>query len=199
VPTLLLELRCSHLCCITTLFFPQCRQVFQSVGLDARLRDLWQHVSWSILVEINVARSPLCAFVLLFIALPDMPSCSICLSPQLVQNTPQFRAAEGETPLVLLPGRPPARLSLDAPLSATGAVKDGQKQVRFMAAYCVFLSVCLVQPPTGRTAECHWSGEGRPEAGALRYHNFMLAGFLLRPRFWMVGVCLGPTGGREAG
>ncbi len=97
-------------------------------------------------------RSPLCAFVLLFIALPDLPSPSTFPPPQLVQNTPQFRAAEGETPLVLLPGRPPARLSLDAPLSATGAVKDGQKQVRFTAAYCVFF--CLfVQPVAGCPAK----------------------------------------------
>lgn len=51
------------------------------------------------------------------------------LPGQLVDNTPLFKSAEGEAPLVLLPGRPPSRLPLDQPLVATGAVKPGQKQV----------------------------------------------------------------------
>lgn len=46
-----------------------------------------------------------------------------------MDNTPLFKAAEGEAPLMLLPGRPPSRLPLDQPLVATGAVKPGQKQV----------------------------------------------------------------------
>lgn len=50
-------------------------------------------------------------------------------APQLVANVPVFKQAEGEQPLMLLPGRPPLVLALDQPLSATGAVKDGQKQV----------------------------------------------------------------------
>ncbi|PRW61593.1 Transcription initiation factor TFIID subunit 1 isoform C [Chlorella sorokiniana] len=81
---------------VTIASLPGIKNSFQTVGLDTRLRDLWQH---------------------------------------LVHNTPQFRAAEGETPLVLLPGRPPARLSLDAPLGATGAVRDGQKQVKLAVAF----------------------------------------------------------------
>lgn len=47
-----------------------------------------------------------------------------------MDKVPLFKAAEGERPLLLLPGRPPQPLALDQPLAATGAVREGQKQVR---------------------------------------------------------------------
>lgn len=74
---------------------------------------------------------------------------------QLVDNAPLFKAAEGETPLVLLPGRPPARLSLDAPLGATGAVKDGQKHVSRIACFAVAAQAC------SKAAAGCWPGAGR--------------------------------------
>ena len=49
---------------------------------------------------------------------------------QLIDHVAAFKPAEGSAPLLLLPGRPPTPLPLDAPLAATGAVKEGQKQVR---------------------------------------------------------------------
>ena len=135
MPTRLLELPCAHVCCITTLFFSPMQT---SVPVRRAGRSAAGPVAARKLVNISgdqCRQVPTLCICVAVVALPDLPSPSTFLSTQLVQNTPQFRAAEGETPLVLLPGRPPARLSLDAPLSATGAVKDGQKQVRFTAAY----------------------------------------------------------------
>lgn len=53
-------------------------------------------------------------------------SCSV----QLVDNSPMFKPAAAQRPLLLLPGKPPRLLPLDQPLSTTGAVKPGSKEVR---------------------------------------------------------------------
>lgn len=46
-----------------------------------------------------------------------------------MDNIALFKQAEKQRPLLLVPGRPPLALPLDQPLMATGAVKQGQKQV----------------------------------------------------------------------
>jgi hypothetical protein len=49
---------------------------------------------------------------------------------QLVDNIALFGPAAGQHPMMLLPGRPPKLVALDQPLTATGVVKAGNKQVR---------------------------------------------------------------------
>ncbi len=46
-----------------------------------------------------------------------------------MDNIALFKQAEKQRPIMLVPGRPPLALPLDQPLMATGAVKQGQKQV----------------------------------------------------------------------
>lgn len=112
------------------LCFP-CSKVFASVGLDSRLRDLWKHVSrrcglrmWGTLLSVVTAR---------LVCIPQLWLCHLLLSlrspEQLVDNIALFKQAENKQPLMLVPGRPPLVLPLDVPLMATGAVKEGQRQV----------------------------------------------------------------------
>ena len=72
---------------------------------------------------------------------------------------------------MLLPGRPPARLSLDAPLGATGAVKDGQKHVSRLACFAVAAQACSKAatgclPGAGRGDERYAGAGGQVWAAA---------------------------------
>ena len=113
-------------------------KVFSSVPLTTPLRDLWQTVrrrcaqrllllgSWPRASTRPRAAAGPTASQRHLTSPPPPPS-----SPQqLVDKVPLFKAAEGERPLLLLPGRPPQALPPDQPLAATGAVREGQKQVR---------------------------------------------------------------------